>query len=230
MPPKPKFSKDEIIRAAYEVAREDGIDAVVARTVGKKLGTTATPIFTFFSGMEELKEEVYQKAKADCIAYLGECVRYFPAFKEFGLRWVRFAISQPHLFRLLFTDGSASADVPDSLMREFSDVTGPVLRSIMTGFHLNEQDARELFHQMILHANGIAAFCMNHPGFWDEAETSRLLSEACIGLVLAMQIRNGSFDRQTAEKMIAANPNAPVKIENTAGHTGLTDPITERGE
>ena len=46
MPPKPKYTKEEIVAAAYEITREKGIDAVVAREVGRRLNTSSSPIFT----------------------------------------------------------------------------------------------------------------------------------------------------------------------------------------
>ena len=34
MPPRPKYTKEEIVDAAFELTREKGIDSVVAREVG----------------------------------------------------------------------------------------------------------------------------------------------------------------------------------------------------
>ena len=34
MPPKTKFTREEIIQAAFEMAREKGIESVVARELG----------------------------------------------------------------------------------------------------------------------------------------------------------------------------------------------------
>ena len=64
MPPKPKFTKDEIINAAFEIVRTRGEHALTAREVGKYLKTSSSPIFTVFNDMEELKTEVARKAKA----------------------------------------------------------------------------------------------------------------------------------------------------------------------
>ena len=55
MPPKPKYTKEEIVNAAFELTREKGIDMVAAREVGKRLNTSPSPIFTVWNGMEELK-------------------------------------------------------------------------------------------------------------------------------------------------------------------------------
>ena len=48
MPPRPKFTREDIIEKAYELARKNGIESVVARELGKQLGTSSSPIFTAF--------------------------------------------------------------------------------------------------------------------------------------------------------------------------------------
>ena len=53
MPPKPKFTKDEIINAAFEIVRTRGEHALTAREVGKYLKTSSSPIFTVFNDMED---------------------------------------------------------------------------------------------------------------------------------------------------------------------------------
>ena len=61
MPPKAKYTRENIVDAAFEVARKGGLDAVMARDVAQKLGTSTSPIFTAFSSMEELKALVSEK-------------------------------------------------------------------------------------------------------------------------------------------------------------------------
>ena len=48
MPPKFKFTKEEIINAALDLTRENGISSVTARRLGEKLGSSAKPIFQPF--------------------------------------------------------------------------------------------------------------------------------------------------------------------------------------
>lgn len=52
MPPKPKFTKDEIVDAALDIVSRDGVEAMTAREVGERLGSSARPIFTVFGSME----------------------------------------------------------------------------------------------------------------------------------------------------------------------------------
>ena len=48
MPPKPKFTKQEIVAAGLEVARERGAEAVSTRDIAAVLGVSTRPIFTYF--------------------------------------------------------------------------------------------------------------------------------------------------------------------------------------
>ena len=58
MPPKAKYTREEIVKTAYQMTRENGIESVMARELGKRLGTSSSPIFTAFKNMGELQEEV----------------------------------------------------------------------------------------------------------------------------------------------------------------------------
>ena len=63
MPPKAKFSREEILEMALCIASESGIDAVTARELGNRLGSSARPIFTVFENMDEVKAMVIDCAK-----------------------------------------------------------------------------------------------------------------------------------------------------------------------
>ena len=54
MPPKPKFTREQVISAALEIAAERGIESLTSRELGTALGSSARPIFTLFRNMEEL--------------------------------------------------------------------------------------------------------------------------------------------------------------------------------
>ena len=63
MPPKSKFTRDEILNMALCITKEHGIDAVTARELGNRLGSSARPIFTVFQSMEQVQREVVQAAR-----------------------------------------------------------------------------------------------------------------------------------------------------------------------
>ena len=130
LPPKPKFTKDEITNAALTVAREKGIGAVSAREVAVVLGTSTRPIFTYYHTMDELKKEVrlfaenifrqyVEKGLArECCNYNGghcvllddgaECVCVQSISFSLLCRWFKIAVlplNKPLEAALLYRDG-----------------------------------------------------------------------------------------------------------------------------
>ena len=101
MPPKKKFTREEIIQIAYEMAREKGIDAVVARELGKRMGTSSSPIFTAFKNMEELQLAVRDRAMHEFERFIKDALNYTPAFKYVGVKMIQFSMQEPKLFQLL---------------------------------------------------------------------------------------------------------------------------------
>lgn len=92
MPPKAKFTRDEILDMALSITKEHGIDAVTARELGNCLGSSKRPIFTVFESMDEVKELVILKSKELYGNYMKEGLTNQPAFKGVGISNIRFAI------------------------------------------------------------------------------------------------------------------------------------------
>ena len=63
MPPKAKFTRDEIIEKALDIVHTEGIDRLTSRELGAQLGSSARPIFTVFESMDEVKLEVIRHAR-----------------------------------------------------------------------------------------------------------------------------------------------------------------------
>ena len=204
MPPKPKYMKEEIVNAAYELTREKGINAVVAREVGKRLNTSASPIFTVWSSMEELKEEVWKLAKQKYQEYMAGIFDYEPSFKEFGMRWVGFAAEEPNLYRLLFLSRKDTHNPYIRFKQEFENILTPLVGEIMKSFELSGEDAEDLLNQMIIFANGIAAFAITDTGSFSKEAVSRSLSQVCIGIVITDKLRAGTMELPMAEAMAAS--------------------------
>lgn len=91
MPPKAKFTREEIIEVALSLAADKGIRALTARELGAALGVSTRPIFTAFENMEEVLSEVRKAALAKFEEYARKAQEFTPVYKELGLQMVRFA-------------------------------------------------------------------------------------------------------------------------------------------
>lgn len=187
MPPKPKYTKDEIVNAAYELCRARGSDAITAREVGKQLGVSSSPIFTVFHDMDELKAAVIAQAKGTFDEYMAVAESYSPAFKKRGMQWVKFAQDEPMLFRLLFMcDNGSDADFDAALStipfgRE-NDVS-----IIMRDYNATPEQAAHLFRQIWIYTYGMCTMCAAKVCRFTDEEISDRLSEIFTGLVLVMR-------------------------------------------
>lgn len=72
MPPKPKVTKDMIIEAAFEIARDAGAEQINARTVSERLNCSTQPVMYHFATIAELKQAAYAKANLYHSEYLQD--------------------------------------------------------------------------------------------------------------------------------------------------------------
>ena len=66
--------------AALDIIRENGTSELTARALGKRLGSSACPIFTVFDNMEEVLTETVKAAKILYSSYITEGLKATPAF------------------------------------------------------------------------------------------------------------------------------------------------------
>lgn len=109
MPPKPKFTKDEMVQAALELVARRGTEALTARELGAALGSSARPIFTVFRSMDELQQAVREAAMRRFEQFVRQPVPGMPVFKQVGIQMARFAVEEPKLYQMLFMQENAGA-------------------------------------------------------------------------------------------------------------------------
>ncbi len=210
MPPKPKYTKEEIIAAAFELVREAGSDALTAREVGKRLSTSSSPIFTVFRDMDELRCAVRTMAKARFDGYMAVAENYVPAYKMRGMQWVKFAAEEPQLFRLLFMQHGDGADF-DRAMSEIPFSRESDIAIIMRDYHASREATAHLFRQMWTYTYGLCALCAAGVCTFTEAEIATQLGEIFRGMIYVLQhadsavtgvrpIERGSAESEKIEK------------------------------
>lgn len=186
MPPKAKFTKEEIVTAALGIVREQGIEAVTARELGARLGSSSRPIFTVFTNMEEVISEVILAAKAHYKEYIDEGLSREVPFKGVGMQYIRFAKEEPQLFRLLFMTGKTSIPESFEMVMAVDDNYKQILRSVQESYHLTEDAAKRIYRHLWIYAHGIAVLFASGVGNFDEDEIDTLMTEIFTGLIKNM--------------------------------------------
>ena len=186
MPPKAKITKEMIIDAGFEVAREFGIETVNARTVSEKLGCSTQPVMYHFATIEELKKAAYEKADEYHTGYLLDFSRAQEGVMlGIGLNYIRFAIEEPNLFRFLFQSGISSGN---SLL-EIVDSEGlmPVLSAMQKEMDMTIEQVKEIFITLALLVHGYASLIANNSRIYNEELIATHLKRVYMGAVLAIR-------------------------------------------
>ena len=169
MPRKAFFSKQEIIDKALVILRQQGPEAISARSLCKALGCSVSPLFTVYKNMDELFSDLHAAAEKLFENYMADVSDYQPAFKEFGMRLVKFSREEPQLFHYLFLDKNSESIVADRKARE-------CLQNIEGEYDLSEKQGLELYFQMWVFACGLSALCNKNPQKYSDSDISYLLS------------------------------------------------------
>lgn len=112
MPPKAKFTRQEIVKAAVDIARRAPLEAVTAQELASVLGTSTRPVFTYFRTLEEVRAAVVEEAGKIYGRYVERGLSMNPPFKGYGMETIRFAREEPNLFRLLFLRRRDTTEFP----------------------------------------------------------------------------------------------------------------------
>lgn len=192
MPPKAKFSREQIIDAAIDIVREDGFDALTSRALGTKLGSSARPIFTVFQNMEEVQQEVIITAKQKYREYISKGLSQDLAFKGVGMEYILFSINEPKLFQLLFM--TEQSQIPDLtvVLPLIDDSNEQILRSIQSGYEIDKSSAEILYRHLWIYTHGIATLCATNMCHFTDEEVSSMIRQVCISILKS--IKAGSID------------------------------------
>lgn len=179
MPPKPKFSKDEIVDAALEIVRERGIDALTARELGAKLGSSARPIFTVFASMDEVAQAVREEAQRQYDEHVRKAaeVSDVPAFKAAGQLMLSYAKQYPKLFSLLFMQEHDSAHDFADVFASLGDTAPLSVEFIRRDYGLTEDESMSLFKHLWVFTYGLSVLCATGMCVFSDAELSQMLTE-----------------------------------------------------
>lgn len=177
MPPKPKFTREEIVAAALKLVSEKGMPALTSRDLGAALGSSARPIFTVFNSMEEVQEAVRDAALKRFESYAEKAMRYTPVFKQVGMQMILFAIEEPKLYQLLYMSEISGATNFEGIFGRLGDVAQMCVDVIQRDYGLSQDDAKTLFEHVWIYTFGIGALCATGMCRFSQEEIIQMLGQ-----------------------------------------------------
>ena len=183
MPPKTRITKDMIINAAIEIAKQSGYESINARTVSQQLHCSTQPVMYHFSTIDAMKRAAYAQVDHLHSAYMMTMKPEQDPVLGIGLNYIRFAVEEPQLFRFLFQSGYAEEH---SLLEMIdSEELIPILAAMKDAAGLNLEKIKQVFLTVALFAHGYASIIANNGLEYNEKLVAEHLERAWNGAFLA---------------------------------------------
>ncbi len=190
MPAIAKITKEMIINAAFEIAKEMGAENITARTVSQKLGCSTQPVLYHFKTIEDVRIAAHKKGIEFHINYVTNLSgKYERPMLEVGMRHIQVAVEQKNLFRFLFhSNYYTGISLSDWLTEENF---GSIFSILKIQAKVDNRQAHSIFSQIFLVTHGIASLLASNAMVYDEAYCINTLSNAYFGIMYL--IKEGSL-------------------------------------
>jgi len=152
MPPKIKYTKNEVIEAAVSIVDENGLSSLTARRVADKLGASTGPVYHHFATMDGLALEVIRRTQSSLLEYASRPYTE-RVFLNMGTGIAMFACEHRLLYRALMLEGDSYSDV----VREFLDTLESQLIKDSRFVSLSESERHVLLRKMWTFTHGLAS-------------------------------------------------------------------------
>ena len=198
MPPKAKFTKEQITKAALGVVSEKGAQALTAKELGAALGTSTTPIFTVFNSMQEVQDAVMLAAMEQFEEYAHKAAHLGPVFKQVGMQMILFAKEEPKLYQLIFMSSIGEAQTFDDIYAHLGSVADECLDVLQKDYDLSKDNAKTLFEHVWIHTFGIGALCATGMCDFSNEQIAEMLTQDFTAMMMLM--KSGKSSQPTMQK------------------------------
>lgn len=185
MPPKAKFTKEEIVKAALDIVRNEGIQALTARSLGTKLGSSSRPIFTSFQNMDEVQQEVIKAARKLYNHHIQDALTHSSQhqFESVGQQYILFSIHEPKLFQLLFMKEQDHLPDLSGILPLIDENYDAILASIEDEYHISHKSSIKLYQHLWIYTHGIASLCATKMCYFSAQEITEMMADIFISLL-----------------------------------------------
>lgn len=189
MPPRPKFSKEQIINSAFHIAKTEGLDNVTIRKIADHLGSSSAPIYVNFNDVDEVKRAVIHKVVELSQQMLQEHQSGNP-FRDIGIASLKMAMEYPVLIRdFALEPNEYLKNYDEEMVRELVNMMqkDPGLEDF------TEEELMAILLKMRIFQTGLTLMAANglQPEEFDFDQMIKLLDSVAEDVVMAARIRKG---------------------------------------
>lgn len=151
--PKQRITKEMVVDAAFELAREFGLEKITVKEIAQKLGCSVQPIYSYCENMDGLRKNVTEKAKSFVGEYIASNINKDDFFRSTGHSYVKLAKEEPHIFQIYVMHKRENIASLDEL---YSSESNPqVANFIAKALNISFEKAKMLHLNMLIYTVGI---------------------------------------------------------------------------
>ena len=184
MAPKFKFTKEEVLTVTIDFIRENGIEALTARELAKKLESSTKVIFSLFSNMKNLEDEAKFVAENIFSEKVNLALKDDSPFKRLGVEYILFSKNEPKLFQWLFMrKGIEVESFKDFLpMRDYEYKS--VIESIDKEYKISIENSKKFYEHLFIDSHGIATLTVTGIYNFTQSEIIEYMKEVAKSLIV----------------------------------------------
>lgn len=161
--PKQRITKEMVVSAAFEIAREGGMEQVIVRHIAQKIGCSVQPIYSYCNNMDGLRNDVCDKAREFIQEYVALRVDENDLFRSTGQAYIQLAKDEPHILKIFLLQERKNIASLDDLYR--AETNPQVAVAIAEQLQISPERARQLHLHMLIYTIGIGTiFSVSTPG------------------------------------------------------------------
>lgn len=201
MPAKRKIQKEDILKASISIISHEGLSALNARKIAKKLSCSTQPLFYIYKNMDDLKKDV-----------IDEIVKIFDRevlksetgqleYKDIGINYIRFAKEEPELFKLIFNN---EMNEEAFCFINLFNSANKIFETISKQTGMSNKDAKQFHLRMWLYVNGIASLVAHQTVEFNDEEIAGLLKDQYISMLL-YEVKKGNVKQEVLVQLARKN-------------------------
>lgn len=165
--------KKIIINTAILMVKKYGWNSINARSLAKELGISTKPLYRIYSGMDEIKNELYEAIYKIYDEFITKRIDNKNALVTLCVAYVEFAKENKNLFNCLFLSNNLNwKSIDDVLNEKWNQST---IINLVNKHAYSFEDAKNLFMHIWTYANGLATLIASNDIIIDDKEIIKKL-------------------------------------------------------
>lgn len=152
------YTREHILKAAYELIEKDGFSNFTARNVAAQMGVSTQPIYLEFENMEDLKQSLIKTIFDDLTTKVFSVEHTGDKLIDISINYIDFAQNNPRLFMAMYLDEKGGGRTMYDLSYQFFKET--ILQQEEYK-DLTEGYIEALFHGTWIPITGLATLMMS---------------------------------------------------------------------